>query len=139
MRVFLDTNVLVSAFATRGLSADVFRHVLAEHTLVTGEVVLRELRRVLRLKLKLPSRVIDSIERLIREYEVVPKPPRPANVSVRDPDDKWILASALAANAHVLVTGDRDLLDLGQRAPLRILDPRGFWNLIREEERGESS
>jgi len=139
VRVFLDTNVLVSAFATRGLSADVFRHVLAEHTLVTGEVVLRELRRVLRLKLKLPSRVIDSIERLIREYEVVPKPPRPANVSVRDPDDKWILASALAANAHVLVTGDRDLLDLGQRAPLRILDPRGFWNLIREEERGESS
>lgn len=139
MRVFLDTNVLVSAFATRGLSADVFRHVLAEHTLVTGEVVLRELRRVLRLKLKLPSRVIDSIERLIREYEVVPKPPRTANVSVRDPDDKWILASALAANAHVLVTGDRDLLDLGQRAPLRILDPRGFWNLIREGERGESS
>jgi len=139
VRVFLDTNVLVSAFATRGLSADVFRHVLAEHTLVTGEVVLRELRRVLRLKLKLPSRVIDSIERLIREYEVVPKPPRTANVSVRDPDDKWILASALAANADVLVAGDRDLLDLGQRAPLRILDPRGFWNLIREGERGESS
>jgi hypothetical protein len=42
-------------------SAEVFRHVLAEHTLVTGEVVLRELRRVLRQKL--PPRTVDSIER----------------------------------------------------------------------------
>lgn len=132
--MFLDTNVLVSAFATRGLSADVFRHVLAEHTLVTGEVVLRELRRSLRQKLKLPSRIVDSIERLLREYEVVPRPPKPADVAVRDPDDKWVLASALAAKADVLVTGDRDLLVLGPRAQLRILDPRGFWNLVREEE-----
>jgi putative PIN family toxin of toxin-antitoxin system len=138
VRVFLDTNILVSAFATRGLSSDVFRHVLAEHTLVTGEVDLRELRRALRLKLKLPSRVVDSIERLLREYEVVPKPPKPADVDVRDPDDRWIVASALAANADVLVTGDRDLLELGQNAPLRILDPRGFWNLVREDEPDDS-
>jgi putative PIN family toxin of toxin-antitoxin system len=138
VRVFLDTNVLVSAFATRGLSADVLRYVLAEHTLVTGEVVLRELRRVLRQKLKIPSRVVDSIDQFLREYEVVKRPPAPADVVMRDPDDKWILASALAAKADVLVTGDRDLLVLGPRAPLRILDPRGFWNLVREEDPDES-
>ena len=34
VRVFLDTNVLVAAFATRGLCADVVRTVLAEHELV---------------------------------------------------------------------------------------------------------
>jgi predicted nucleic acid-binding protein len=48
LRGFLDTNVLVSAFATRGLCADVLRHVLTEHELLTGEVVLAELRRALR-------------------------------------------------------------------------------------------
>jgi len=137
VRVFLDTNVLVSAFATRGLSADVFRHVLAEHRLVTGEVVLRELRRVLRQKLKLPSRTVDSIELFLREHEVTPKPSAPAGAAVRDPADRWILASALEAKVDVLVTGDRDLLDLGSRAPLRRLDPRGFWNLVREAEPGE--
>ena len=47
MKVFLDTNVLVAAFATRGLCADVMRVVLAEHQLITGEVVLSELRRAL--------------------------------------------------------------------------------------------
>ena len=43
MKVFLDTNVLVSGFATRGLSADVIRHVMAKHELITAEVVLDEL------------------------------------------------------------------------------------------------
>jgi len=46
MRVFLDTNVLVSGFATRGLSADVVRLLSAKHELLTGEVVLKETRRV---------------------------------------------------------------------------------------------
>ena len=40
MRVFFDTNVLVSAFLTRGLCADLLRLVLTEHTLVTSEGVL---------------------------------------------------------------------------------------------------
>jgi len=133
VRVFLDTNVLVSAFATRGLCADVFRHVLAEHTLVTGEIVLRELRRVLRQKLKLPSRTVDAIERFLREHEVTPKPKVPADIALLDPDDRWVVASAVAAQVDVLITGDHQMLELGQRAPLRILDPRGFWNLIREE------
>ena len=132
MRVFLDKNVLVSAFGARGLCADVFRLVLAEHTLVTGEIVLEELRRVLRDRFKLPADTLEAILGLLRENEVIPKPYRPSDIQVRDPDDQWILASALAGEADVLVTGDRDLLELGEAAPPRIVDPRGFWNLVRK-------
>lgn len=57
MRGFLDTKVLVSAFATRGICADVLRVVLAEHTLITSEAVLRELSRVLRTRIGMPSRL----------------------------------------------------------------------------------
>lgn len=131
MRVFLDTNVLVSAFATRGLCADVMRLVLTEHVLVTGEVVLKELRRVLGVRLKLPAAAVDAIEEFLRENDVVPKPGAPSEVEVRDPDDRWVLASAIEGRADVLVTGDGDLLALGSRAPLRIVDPRGFWTLLR--------
>ena len=105
MRVFLDTNVLVSAFATRGLCADVMRQVLAEHELVIGEVVLRELRKALRLKLKLPPATVTAIEELLRESEVIPRPRTPSELEVRDPDDRWVLASAIAGRADVLVTG----------------------------------
>lgn len=129
MRVFLDTNVLVSAFATRGLSADVFRLVLSEHTLITGDVVLRELARVLRNRIRLPRARVDDIVAFLREHEVVPKPEAPSEVAIRDEDDRWVLASAVAGAADVLVTGDRDLLDVAMKAPVKIVDPRGFWEL----------
>ena len=131
MRVFLDTNVLVAAFATRGLCADVLREVLAEHELLVGEVVLIELERALTRRLRLPESSVKEILEFLRENEVVAKPKKPASLPVRDPADRWILASALAARADVLVTGDHDLLDIAAQAPLRILDPHGFWELLR--------
>ena len=130
MRVFLDTNVLVSAFATRGLCADLFRHVLAEHDLLTGEVVLAELRRVLRDRIKVPGPTIAAIEQLLRDHVIVPKPSEPHSLPVRDFDDRWVLASAVAGKADVLVTGDSDLLEVAPGAPLPILDPRSFWRLV---------
>lgn len=131
MKVFVDTNVLVAAFATRGLCADVLRYILAEHQLVTGEVVLAELRRALIRRLKVPPDTVEAILDLLREHEVVPKPKAPSDLPVRDPDDRWILASAVDAKADVLITGDSDLLDIAPSAPLRILAPRAFWDLVR--------
>ncbi len=131
MRVFLDTNVLVSAFATRGVCADVLRVVLAEHTLVTSNLVLRELRRVLRTRIKLPAQTIDEIETFLREYEVSPDPEAPSDLPIRDADDRWVLASAIEGTVDVLVTGDRDLLDVAAEASFRIVNPRGFWQLVR--------
>lgn len=130
MRVFLDTNVLVAAFATRGLCTDVMRVVLAEHQLITGEVVFDELRDVLRRRIKLPADTAKEIVALLRDQEVIPRPSKPSDLPVRDPDDSWILATALAGRAEVLVTGDHDLLAVAGTAPLPILDPRGFWNLM---------
>ena len=134
MRVFLDTNVLVSAFATRGVCADVLRVVLAEHILLTGEVVLRELRRVLRARIGLPPGAVREIDEFLREYEVVAKPATRAAVPQRDPDDQWVVASAVQSRADVLVTGDRDLLDIEADAPIKIVDPRGFWDLVRKNK-----
>jgi putative PIN family toxin of toxin-antitoxin system len=130
VRVFLDTNVLVAAVATRGLCADVMRVVLVEHQLITGEVVLSEFRKALSRRIKLPAEAIDDIVVLLREQEVVPKPRKPSELLIRDPDDRWILASAMAGRADVLVTGDRDLLDIAAKAPLPVLDPRAFWDLL---------
>ncbi len=131
MKVFLDTNVLVSAFAARGLSADVLRLVLTEHELLAGEVNLEELRRVLVERLRAPEDQVAAMEQFLRDQVVIPKPDRVLEIDVRDPDDRWVLASAVAGAADVLVTGDKDLLTLGRAAPLPILDPRGFWELVR--------
>jgi len=136
VKVFLDTNVLVSGFATRGLCADVIRLVLAEHELITGDVVLKEVERVLKQKIDLPSGQIQEILAFLENQTVQPKPKTVSSVPVRDEDDQWVLASALAAKADVLVTGDKDLLDVAANvSELTITDPRGFWSLAKKRSR----
>lgn len=108
--------------------------VLAEHTLVTGEVVLRELGRVLRTRIGLPPEAVREVDEFLLEYEVVPKPAVRATVPQRDLDDQWVVASAVESRAEVLVTGDRDLPDIAAEAPIKIVDPRGFWDLVRKNK-----
>ncbi len=133
MRVFLDTNVLISAFAARGLCADLMRLLLAEHEVVTGEVNLTELRRVLVQRFKAAKSQADLAESLLRDQTIVPKPAALLSLKLRDPDDAWVLASAVAGGADMLVTGDQDLLVLADRAPLPILSPRQAWERLRGE------
>jgi len=131
VRVCLDTNVLIAAFATRGLCADVLRAVLTEHELVLGEVIVAEFRRVLKTKFKVPEDRISSAIAVFSTVEIVPKPAEPSPLQVRDRADRWVLATALAGQADILVTGDYDLLDVAEQAPLPILAPRAFWELLR--------
>jgi len=131
LRVFLDTNVLVAAFATRGLCADVLRTVLAEHELILGEVVLSEFRRALSKKLRLPADRVRAAEAVFDGIPLVPKPKKPSSLQVRDSSDRWILASAEAAGAEILVTGDEDLLSVAAESLIRIASPRAFWELLR--------
>jgi uncharacterized protein len=131
VRIFLDTNVLVSAYAARGICTDLVRRILAEHDLVTGEVNLEELRRVLRDQFHAAPERVEAIEAELRAEAVVPRPLEPSPVPVRDPDDRWVLASALAANVEMLVTGDHDLLAVASAVPLPIVTPRGCWERLR--------
>ena len=130
MRVFLDTNVVASAVATRGICDDILQLTLSEHELVLSEQVVAELRKALRKKFRVEVAVVDELESFLRrEAEVVSDAPA-LDIEVRDADDAAIVAQAVAAEADVLVSGDQDLTELAA-PPLPILTPRGFWNLLR--------
>ena len=135
MRVFFDTNVLVSAVATRGICADLLRIVASEHELVIGEVVLTELCRVLETRMRLPVERIHEVEKFLRSYEVVAKPDAMDPIVVRDEADRWVLANARAAQADVLITGDADLLAVAPTAGVHIVTPREFWEELRRGAR----
>jgi uncharacterized protein len=123
----------VAAFATRGLCADVLRTVLAQHTLLLSDTVIEELTRTLTEKIRVPESAVREIATFLRvSASPLDVPPKPAPVAIRDPDDAVILGEALAMGADVLVTGDKDLLEAGVVPDIKILDPRGFWQLVRE-------
>jgi len=131
VKVFLDTNVLVAAFATRGLCADVLRSVLTEHELLLSDTVLRELNRALIRKVRVPDAVARDVAAFLRASATLASVRASVPVSsIRDPDDAVILGEAIAMGADVFVTGDRDLLDAKEIARIEILDPRGFWGLM---------
>jgi putative PIN family toxin of toxin-antitoxin system len=131
VRVFFDTNVIVAAFAARGLCADLMRVVLAEHQLMTGEVNLAELRPILRKKLKASVAQADAVEAILREQVVVPRPEVLLPIPIRDEDDAWVLASAVAGEAELLVTGDKDLLVVAEESPVPVVTPRAAWERLR--------
>ena len=127
MRVFLDTNVLVSALATRGLCTDVLRRVVAKHLLIVSETVLHELRRVLRDKFGVPNDAIEAADRFLRREAVVIGKAPSLGIELRDPCDVPVLEEAVAGKANVLMTGDGDLLEVTGQVSLRVTTPRGFW------------
>ena len=134
MRVFPDTNVLVSAFAARGLCAEVLELVLLDHDLIVGRTVLRELHKALREKIKLPNvRSTEIVDFVAGEATQVLDKAEPAKVNV-DAADARVLGEALAGHAEAFVTGDAALLRLTAVGALRIVSPRQFWEILRGSE-----
>lgn len=130
MRIALDTNVVVSAVATRGLCADLVQLILLEHELVVGETVLGELREVLRRKLKLPEAAIGEVEAFLRRRAIVVAAHQEPPVRDLDAADAAVLGEAVTASADVLVTGDGDLIEIAE-PPVKVVSPRGLWDLLR--------
>lgn len=137
MRVFLDTNVLVSATATRGLCADVLREVFASHHLIVSSPLFKELRRVLGKKFGVAQDLVNDFIGLLQQDTILAEPGKPLRVDLRDKDDVPILASALSGKADIFVTGDKELLQLGRVGNIEILSPRQFWErLTAQQQRG---
>lgn len=133
MKVFLDTNVLVSGLATRGLCADVVREVLAAHELIVSAQLLSELTRVLRNKIGVPSGLVTEMVEMLKQDAYLTKPTHLLDVVVLDKTDLPILSSALKGKADVLVTGDKELLALGKIESLEIVSPQGFWEKLKAQ------
>jgi putative PIN family toxin of toxin-antitoxin system len=131
LKVFLDTNVLVSAFITRGLCADIFRIILSEHDLILCTYVLIELEDVLSRKIDLPNKQITSIMQYLRAFDVFSNHTPPFKIELRDENDIPIISAALNSHSDIIVTGDKDLLEVSEKYGIKIVDPRTFFQLIK--------
>lgn len=137
MKVVLDSNVVIAAFASRGLCSDVFELCLYEHSVVLSRSLLQEIHRGLRNKVKLPQSLADSIRRFLSSEAEIVTPARVPKDSCRDPSDNKVLGTAVASKADAIITGDEDLLVLRQFRSIPILSPREFWSFVQTKIRRE--
>lgn len=128
----LDTNVIIAAFATRGICADVLEFCISGHTLVTSEFILSETREKLSEKLHLPESVTHDIISYLHDNSEIVVPARIDESICRDKDDVKIIGTAVSGKANFVITGDNDLLVLINHEQVKILTPRAFWEFLRQ-------
>jgi putative PIN family toxin of toxin-antitoxin system len=136
MRVVLDTNVLIAACyqPLRGpsFSKEVFDYVVDQETVVLSPGILAEFREKCGKKLRMPAPLIKKLVTLIqRRTETITPEPSSFNQipsTLRDADDRHVLALTLTVKADFLLTWDKDLLVLQKVGPTRIRTPRQFWD-----------
>ncbi|MFO7900618.1 MAG: putative toxin-antitoxin system toxin component, PIN family [Planctomycetota bacterium] len=127
----LDANVVVAAYATRGLCDAVLEVCLSSHNIILSARILQEVRTALRGKIKLDDDTADEIIEFLRRRSTVDQPAEVDSTACRDLDDLHVLGLARAGEADCIVTGDNDLLTLGTFGRCRILSPRQFSDALR--------
>lgn len=140
MRAVIDTNLLVGYLITHRppIAELIDAHLVrGDLMLLTCQVMLAELDRVLRYPRL--HRYYDTETRvrfvalIAALSEVIGMPAQVPRIC-RDPADDWVIACAVAGGADVIVSGDRDLLDLGQVGQIRVLSARQFLALLQSRE-----
>jgi uncharacterized protein len=127
MRIVVDTNTVVSGLLWRGPP-----HSLLELgarrlvTICTSVALIAELAEVMsRPKILQRMRAASlSASELIQDFarlaEIIDAQPLPQRIG-RDPDDDAVISAAVAARADLIVSGDRDLLELRSASGITIV------------------
>lgn len=139
MRAVVDTNLLVSYLIThRPPIAELTDTYLArgDFVLLTSHAMLEELDRVLqypRLYRYYDEQTRIRFVALVASLGEIVDLPHEVPRICRDPDDDWVIACAVAGDGDVIVSGDRDLLDLIQVNRILILSARQLLTLLQGE------
>ena len=139
MKVFLDTNVLVSAVATRGLCTDVLREVLARHELMISAHLLKEPGKVLHEKINVPESLISEFIQFVQQGACCSEASAIPDIPLKDENDLLLLSAAMNGKADLFVTGDKELIELQKTGNMEIVSPRLFWEKLKSPQKNTTN
>ena len=133
MRIALDSSVLIAAHISRaGVCAELLEDLLLHHDLVTSEFILEELGRKLTEKFSFPRREANQVAAFLRRMAVVVVPADLPSDVCRDPTDIPVLGTAVSGECALLISVDRDLLDMQRINEIPIIRPGEYWRRTTE-------
>ena len=135
MRVVFDTHVVVAGIVAEGLCREILEVHVPEHTAILSHVLWDELVVTLRRTFRLTPDDLPILA-IYRQHADWCEPVKLAEAVCRDPDDDWVLATALAGDAGAIVSGDADLLTLDRYSGIEMLSPRQFVSRQASSGRG---
>ncbi len=139
MRVAIDANTIISGLFYRGNE----RRLLLESvsggiTLVLAEDIIEEVYRVVEETFRHHPDLPEALELLGTVFasgELIERQEYLEGVAMwvsrlRDPSDAPLVACAVAAGVDGLVTGDKDILELGDFDGIKVYQTRGLLELM---------
>jgi putative PIN family toxin of toxin-antitoxin system len=112
--------------------AELLEDLLMHHELVTSEFILQELDRKLVEKFTFPKRETAQVAAFLRRVAVDVVPADLPSDVCRDPTDIPVLGTAVGGDCALLISIDRDLLDMRQINQIPIIRPGEYWRRIAE-------
>jgi uncharacterized protein len=126
-RVTADTNVIVSALMFGGKPLAILDLAQAgDVELALSDAIMNEVLRILHDKFYRSPAQIEEIRSHLRAITTAVEPSEKLDVVKSDPDDNKILECAVAAGSEMVITGDDDLLRIGNFQGIKIRKPADF-------------
>lgn len=130
-KVFLDTNILISALGWKGKPRVIFEKCLhSELELMTSPNQIEELKKVMDYpKFNFTEEQKVRFISILLEIAVVVEVPGKLKVIEEDPSDDVMLETAVVGNADYIISGDPHLLKLKEFVKVKIVTVSGFLGI----------
>ena len=118
MKIFLDTNIIFSAILFPGSMPDkaLQKALQPPYEAITCDYVIDELRRNVAKKFPQKLDALDHFLAVLATNITIIKvsyDTEDESLNIRDDNDKPVLKAAIQSGSDILITGDKDFLDLG--------------------------
>ncbi len=127
MKVVFDTNIFISAFIIPGSQAEkaMLRIIEGMDVLLLSKGILDELLSVLSIKFSRNKEEISRVAVILSEMAEWVDPSKKIKALSDEPDNR-ILECAVSGNADVIVTGDKEIIRLGEYEKIKIISLKEY-------------
>lgn len=130
MRVVFDTNIFISAFVIPGSLAEkaILKIIEREDFLLISRDIIDEVLSVLSSKFGRDREALSHVALILSELAEWVRPGRRVKIFKDEPDNR-ILECAIYGRADVLVTGDKEILQLKEYEGVKIISLKEYLEL----------